>query len=94
MVELPLNGWLFSQVALMTACATTLAAGNLMARLERDAFLSSPAYPTRIGFSGSHRKSAVQRSVVNLWKSGHHRPAAGAGGRQPKNLISPAPFLL
>ena len=38
MVELPLNGRRFSQVALLVPAATTLAAGNLMARPERDSF--------------------------------------------------------
>jgi hypothetical protein len=37
-VELPLNGRRFSQVALLVPAATTLAAGNLMARPERDSF--------------------------------------------------------
>ncbi len=38
LVELPLNGRRFSQVALLVPAATTLAAGNLMSRPERDAF--------------------------------------------------------
>lgn len=38
LMELPLNGRLFSQVALLVPTATTLPAGSLMARPERDAF--------------------------------------------------------
>jgi hypothetical protein len=102
MVELPLNGRLFSQVALLTPSATTLAAGNLMARPERDAFVvaglpNTANYYMIDGIDNndiSVNIEAVKPSIDAIqeykMQSGTYSAEFGHGGGAQVNIITKA----